>query len=83
MLHVAGALGNVEIRTKLRLRDRTHLRERYVDPALADSLVEMTNPDKPNSRLQKCRLTAKGRAAQLFGDRLHPLLEELNETLVA
>jgi type I restriction enzyme R subunit len=24
-----------------------------------------------------------GRAAQLFGDRLHPLLEELNETLVA
>ena len=47
-------------RTHLGLKDRTHLRERYLDPALADGLIEPTLPDKPNSRLQQYRLTAKG-----------------------
>jgi len=55
-------MGNAEIRKHLGLRDRTHIREHYVDPALAGGLIEMTVPDKPNSRLQKYRLTSKGRA---------------------
>ena len=62
LLGQAGALGNAEIRTHLGLKDRTHLRERYLDPALADGVIEPTIPEKPNSRLQKYRLTAKGAA---------------------
>ena len=65
LLDVAGALGNATILKHLGLKDRTHLRERYVAPALAAGLIEMTLPDKPNSRLQKYRLTAKGRAVLL------------------
>ena len=54
-------LGNAEIRDLLSLKDRKHLRERYIDPALKLGLVEYTIPGKPNSRLQKYRLTEKGR----------------------
>lgn len=42
------------------LRDRTHLREHYIDAALAENLIEPTIPDKPKSRLQKYRLSEKG-----------------------
>lgn len=50
-----------EILAALSLKDRKSLRERYLLPALESGLIEMTVPDKPNSRLQKYRLTAKGR----------------------
>jgi Fic family protein len=36
--------------------------KRHIHPLIADGLLEMTLPDKPNSRLQKYRLTDKGRA---------------------
>ncbi len=36
--------------------------KRHIQPLRAEGLLEMTLPDKPNSRLQKYRLTAKGRA---------------------
>ena len=62
LLGQAGALGSAQIRAHLGLKDRTHLRERYLDPALAKGLIEPTIPDKPNSRLQQYRLTVKGTA---------------------
>ena len=60
LLDSCGALSNMEIRKRLGLKDRKHLQERYLEPALAEGLVELTIPDKPRSRLQKYRLTEKG-----------------------
>ncbi len=34
---------------------------RYVKPLIDFGIIEMTLPDKPNSRFQKYRLTGKGR----------------------
>ena len=61
MLSVKGDLSASEIREYLELKDRTHVRERYINPALEAKLIEYTIPDKPNSRLQKYRLTALGK----------------------
>lgn len=36
--------------------------KRHIQPHLEAGLLEMTIPEKPNSRLQKYRLTSKGRA---------------------
>ena len=49
-----------EIQTALGLKDRKSFRSRYLSPALDANLIEMTIPEKPNSRLQKYRLTEKG-----------------------
>ena len=49
-----------ELQNALGLQDRKSFRQRYLNPALAEGLVEMTIPEKPNSRLQKYRLTDKG-----------------------
>jgi ATP-dependent DNA helicase RecG len=51
-----------ELTAALELRDRMHFVQAYLEPALAAGLVEMTIPDKPNSRLQRYRLTERGRA---------------------
>jgi len=62
VLGQAEALGNADILKLLGLTDRTFLRKRYLVPALEAGLIERTIPDAPNSRLQKYRLTAKGKA---------------------
>jgi len=51
-----------EIQERLGLKSRTNFEERYLKPALAARLIEMTIPAKPKSRLQKYRLTDQGRA---------------------
>ena len=55
-----GEMSRAALQAALGLSDRKSFRERYLQPALADGLIAMTIPDKPNSRLQKYRLTAKG-----------------------
>jgi ATP-dependent DNA helicase RecG len=60
-LEERGPLGNNEIREVLGLKDRKGIRKRYTQPALEDQLIEMTIPDKPQSRNQQYRLTEKGR----------------------
>ena len=44
-------------------RHRETFQRNYLDVLLKEALLERTLPDKPNSRLQKYRLTAKGRAS--------------------
>ena len=61
LLKKNGQLGAQLIREGLRLKDRTHAREAYINPALKSGFIEMTIPDKPKSSLQKYRLTAKGK----------------------
>ena len=56
-----------EVQKALDLRGQANFRDRYLEPTLEAGLVEMTIPDKPRSRLQKYRLTDKGRATLLKG----------------
>ena len=60
LLFSKGSLGNVEILAELGLKSRRRMRENYLTPALRAGSIEYTIPDKPNSRLQKYRLTEKG-----------------------
>jgi Fic family protein len=55
-----GAMFRKEIQQILGLKDEKHFRTAYQQPAIAAGLIEMTVPDKPNSRLQKYRITQKG-----------------------
>ncbi|MCK9197578.1 MAG: Fic family protein [Syntrophales bacterium] len=55
-----GEMTRKEIQQKLGLKDEKHFRTAYQQPAIAAGLIEMTVPDKPNSRLQKYRITLKG-----------------------
>ena len=50
-----------EIQNKLGLSHRENFRSNYLKPALDLGFVEMTIPDKPNSSLQKYRLTILGK----------------------
>lgn len=56
-----GEKNRKEIQEILDLLDRENFRINYLQPALENGLVEMTIPEKPNSKLQKYRLTALGR----------------------
>ena len=55
------ALSGGELREKMGLKHRQTFRGNYLHPALNRDYIELTIPEKPNSRLQKYRLTEKGR----------------------
>ena len=58
---VNGEMTRQEIMDALSLRDEKHFREHYLQTAITAGVLEMTIPDKPQSRLQKYRLTPKAR----------------------
>lgn len=58
-----GPQGITELMTIAGRSDRTKFRNQVLNPLLDESLVEMTIPEKPTSRNQQYRLTAKGQAA--------------------
>jgi Fic family protein len=58
-----GSLSRKEIFAALGMSGDTRAFKRNIEPLIEDGLIEMTVPDKPNSRLQKYKLTAKGRKA--------------------
>ena len=57
-----GALSRQELMEQVGLRDRKSFYGLYLLPSLDIGFIEYTIPGKPNSRLQKYRITAKGRA---------------------
>jgi hypothetical protein len=63
-----GEMTREVMQSALDLRDRKSFRERYLLPALAEGLIEMTISDRPNSRLQKYRLTGKGQQMAAQGE---------------
>ena len=56
-----GPKSSKEIRDALDLSHRQTFRENYLHPALEQGLIKQTIPEKPNSRLQKYKLTEKGK----------------------
>lgn len=59
---IPGEMDREALQDALSLSARKNFRTLYLTPALNNGLLEMTIPDKPSSRLQKCRLTGKGMA---------------------
>lgn len=53
----------VECMKRLKLSHRPTFRANYLNPALSAGLIEYTIPEKPQSRLQKYRITENGREA--------------------
>ncbi|MBT3255935.1 MAG: hypothetical protein HN366_05675 [Deltaproteobacteria bacterium] len=56
-----GEMTRDEIMKELDLKNRMHFSKAFLRPAITNGYIEMTIPDKPNSRLQKYRLTGKGK----------------------
>jgi len=55
-------MGRAEMQRSLRLTNSKYFRESYLQMAVNYGVVEMTLPDKPQSKNQKYRLTVLGKA---------------------
>ncbi|NCC62022.1 MAG: ATP-dependent DNA helicase [Verrucomicrobiae bacterium] len=60
---IGGPLSAKELRNLMNYKHRPSFREQYLLPALTTRFIEMTIPEKPNSQLQKYRLTERGEKA--------------------
>jgi ATP-dependent DNA helicase RecG len=50
-----------ELQAVISLKNRDYFRKEYLNPAIKAGLIELTIPDKPNSKNQKYRITEKGK----------------------
>lgn len=57
---LTGEMGRSELQELLSITNRDYFRMDYLNPAINNGYIELTIPDKPNSRNQKYRLTVKG-----------------------
>ena len=55
-----GEMLRAQLMQFLKLKDRVNFTRKYIEPALDSQIIEMTQPDSPNSPTQKYRLTNKG-----------------------
>jgi ATP-dependent DNA helicase RecG len=58
LVHCREPSSRKELQALLGLKDPDRFRLAYLQPALEAGLIEMTIPDKPNSRLRRYRVTA-------------------------
>lgn len=56
-----GEMNRAHLMEVLALKDRVNFRQAYLEPALEQKFIEMTQPDSPRSPTQKYRLTQLGR----------------------
>lgn len=64
---VQGEMSRADLMIALGLADRRHFATAYLQPGIDAGLLEITRPDRPRSRAQRYRLTARGR--QVRNDR--------------
>lgn len=57
----ASEMSTAELMLAIGLKDRVNFRKLYLQPALEQGLIEMTQPDSPRSPTQKYRLTPLGK----------------------
>ena len=55
-----GEMNRAELQEAMMLQDRSHFIAAYLEPAIGAGLIEMTLPEKPTSKNQRYRRTAKG-----------------------
>lgn len=58
---LTGEMTRRELQEKFGLKNAEHFRKQYLIPVLEGGFVEMTIPVKPQSRMQRYRLTRQGR----------------------
>jgi ATP-dependent DNA helicase RecG len=64
LIALTDAMSREELQSALRITNKKYFLVNYVKPAIVAGLIEMTIPDKPNSKYQKYRLTRKGLSRQ-------------------
>ena len=58
---MSGEMSRQEVCDALKLKSKSDVKKRFLDPCLEDGWIEMTMPTKPSSRNQRYRLTTAGR----------------------